>query len=732
MPCFDGSIDVHPDTGGLMGHSVVCKLFAPSYKCPLLFWQADHRRSDPDARLLERRDDLCGDHDRLETGLTVYAGDLNKLMIVRTHSAMEAVHKLRRTDEALDQQLQQANLAQNRMKQNVNVRLRRSAENQKIYIGQVPMEVQSCSVAVMLGAVLHNGNSTTPERRARALVVRAAFFSMGSLWFASDVPIQVRRMVMISKVQGAALSGLEARAMKRSDMVYLDKVMFRAASQRAARRGLREGRGGRRLSAVPRAEQRGRPSAMAVSTSRGRAPTSACTVAAVLLEEGGLRRLFCGDALVVEMSCSIDVAKIRMQYFARSVPPPEAASRPAPLVAEAPVHDRDDEYGETVPCLLAGCASVFRSRWAMYKHAVAAHAICNSVRAMGKTNECVWCSSPFASKYCDKYHMLSAVQLGVCHADRSHTLPPVEPPPDLHCALCGHMASSWFDQKRHFGDHIPPPPYLEFLCSDDEPAAVDGRRGRDDADHRRGRVRVEPRQAAHRRRGALCRQGRHRQGVAVQLGHAPPPRHHQAREHPPRAHRRDIFPESSPVIKNIRRVTQAYHVKVQEEAPQHGRGPLFVHAFAEMIRVLIEAFPAAEHLHFDASWKDQILKLSMDDLAFLIRYCRISKCYKKKGGAVLEYPVPRAARAARSRGLPGSRKAWNSPSPRARARGSAPARGDRKVSRSSTQRAEEGLTSRSRASAKCGPSSGSRAPARQTALWKREWAQPRRRPRSSF
>lgn len=58
MPCFDGALDVHPDTGGLMGHSVVCKLFGHSDKWPLMLWQADHRRWDPAVRLLELRDDV--------------------------------------------------------------------------------------------------------------------------------------------------------------------------------------------------------------------------------------------------------------------------------------------------------------------------------------------------------------------------------------------------------------------------------------------------------------------------------------------------------------------------------------------------------------------------------------------------------------------------------------------------------------------------------------------------
>lgn len=34
MPCFDGDLDVHPESVGLMGHSVICKLFARSYKWP--------------------------------------------------------------------------------------------------------------------------------------------------------------------------------------------------------------------------------------------------------------------------------------------------------------------------------------------------------------------------------------------------------------------------------------------------------------------------------------------------------------------------------------------------------------------------------------------------------------------------------------------------------------------------------------------------------------------------
>lgn len=92
-----------------------------------------------------------------------------------------------------------------------------------------------------------------------------------------------------------------------------------------------------------------------------------------------------------------------------------------------------------------------------------------------------------------------------------------------------------------------------------------------------------------------------------------------------------IFAESAPVIQNIRRVTMAYHTKVQEEGPKHGRGPPFVHAFSEMVRTFIDGPQPQEKVALEISWKEQVMQLSMDDLAYHIRDCRVSKCYKKKG-----------------------------------------------------------------------------------------------------
>lgn len=105
------------------------------------------------------------------------------------------------------------------------------------------------------------------------------------------------------------------------------------------------------------------------------------------------------------------------------------------------------------------------------------------------------------------------------------------------------------------------------------------------------------------------------------------------------------------------------------------------------------------------------MKLSMDDLAFRIRYCRISKCYKKKGEEHFwkihnhvrhEQLDPEAYQGLVKLG--GQRNSGIPP------RGELARGGD--VSRGNTQRVEEGPPSRGRASAKSGPSSGSRAPGR--------------------
>lgn len=74
-------------------------------------------------------------------------------MVIPTHSAAEAAHKLRRNDEDFDMQLMQANLAQNRQKQKGNVSFRKVAKSQNIYSGQISIQGQSCMVAVMLGVV---------------------------------------------------------------------------------------------------------------------------------------------------------------------------------------------------------------------------------------------------------------------------------------------------------------------------------------------------------------------------------------------------------------------------------------------------------------------------------------------------------------------------------------------------------------------------------------------------
>lgn len=178
--------------------------------------------------------------------MTVYADDLNKLVLALSHTADELRWKLHRNDEDLDSSLSLSGYAQNRGKQKVNVNMRRIPEQRRVYERQVEIEGECCRTSVMLGAHLHITGSLTPEKRARVQALRAAYFGMGTFWYTKGAKLSAKRLVFISRVQQAALSGLEARPSEKLDCEYLDRALvalLRKAMCGEASRKRKEGEG---------------------------------------------------------------------------------------------------------------------------------------------------------------------------------------------------------------------------------------------------------------------------------------------------------------------------------------------------------------------------------------------------------------------------------------------------------------------------------------------------------
>ena len=508
IECADGNrVLVVPGTGGLMGNCCIVKMFAHTYRQPLMFWTLDLMKNDKMAKACFTYDPISGD--RVDLSLSIYADDLIKVYVQEPGppSARALADKVKLAGALLDDNINEFNLFRNHSKQEAVPCMvgRGSAAEEATFFKDNIIEGKCLIEARALGSRLHAKGFNHPERVKRCKAISEAFYALGAFW-KNETNWLTKRIVFLNAVVGAGISGLTAFVWSDADSAAIDKCIVKYA-RKIMMGGACHTDGDKKVAMsnadvlrywrilpcreelrVRRLKWYQKIAAWPENNSHvlgawfgalpfekeapidemGRVLYSSHPWTKQLahdldyidcIEEGramlaaanGSTTAFFHEPLASDF-VQIDMNKIRSLAFSVSIPPHDYVAPSLPVV-ETQV---DNVVCNTWTCIVDGCNETFHSKRAMYAH-VRGHGYRNALSLCTITNQCFWCLSTFNNRMSAQHHVSASFTNQCCHADRSTLNCEVILPNSLECPACDFVADTWLKLQLHIRDHFPAP-----------------------------------------------------------------------------------------------------------------------------------------------------------------------------------------------------------------------------------------------------------------------------------
>lgn len=502
-----------PRSGSAMGTAEAPRFFLQAFMDAVVPWNIDMRDYTKNLTMTSPFD-----LPKTDGTLATYADDLARVLEVPRRTAQEAKEIIDMNNNILDGYLGPCGFGQNRTKQDIVPSLGKQGMMKRL---ANLVEAKVVPAARHLGGQVTWNNGFAPERDKRLAALRRGWRALGQYWFAST-PWGQRRIMIIVRLQGAALTGLESYwTTTASDLKQINNLMLYYL--RAILRGksydyhnkvkwtnekvwmfwrlcpaeveLRVRRLGW-LQHQVRHRQRnahllnmvwGMAKFENEPTLREGRPTEDCNPMARLFydditklaqvaveeefsgmwqEKPDIVELFRDGSELGEAFMKVDRRIVRATYW-------DECKRRANCYGPE-VEEVQEEVSEDVTmhyCRMRGadgaeCGRAFLSLNALRAHMRFAydgeHGTYDNIYRGTLSNQCPWCMSTFASRGVAIHHATAAYRLGRCRVDQSKFEWPVRPD-RLECPWCEELpagvSGQWENLQRHIREcHLPRPP----------------------------------------------------------------------------------------------------------------------------------------------------------------------------------------------------------------------------------------------------------------------------------
>ncbi|CAK0905019.1 unnamed protein product [Prorocentrum cordatum] len=205
IPAADGEVALRSGSGGFMGDTSEPEIFMSNYHIAVTKW-AEVETARSNGAMLIRMQNLP----EVDASLGCFMDDIFKTQLLsEPQSASEVIRLSLRSDQGLDQALLERAYGQNRAKQDV---VPAFPSRQLVRRTITELNRSGCRSSYELkhlGAWFNAVNSNSNELKARLAAITKGWMMVQGFWYSSS-PLRVKRLMFISLVSGAALSGTVA------------------------------------------------------------------------------------------------------------------------------------------------------------------------------------------------------------------------------------------------------------------------------------------------------------------------------------------------------------------------------------------------------------------------------------------------------------------------------------------------------------------------------------------